>query len=614
MQESKIISYNRDDFFLIKTSQLKKGEYIGRIKSIEPTQVLMSVYIFPEDTRDGRKEYMSSYEVFYTKNEIIYQFKGGEKKVFVLELEDYIKRKYIILDKENEDKFYFRRQSYDEKSNSFYPYLQKTCYCQKYFNPDLPFKTCGCGNYFHPNCLIKSNLSKCWNPNCKIDCTFFLTEKEKEQKKKNIKAQNVSNQNIPPPQKSVEIPENFFNQVKKEKSEIITLDEFASIKTPDGSKKAKKGDKDRNAKIDFILAKGNNSAEKRIKRDPHVINLGIKDEKNPFTITYDTTVYTRKSNQGTIKLESFSMEDIKRKTETEREKARHLFFTKLIDGINMLLKDQKFLDDFSKEKPDFIPKIALLKTSDKKQIEAQYLELATSIEKNLFEYCDKKTSQTYLNFLREFSASMKNAISILYRLILGDISAEEFSKFKPDDFLPEEKRKQKEELIRKAVQDMQFKEPMIIRATQVKGRMLTEIQDNIDTNKTNFIMDMMMNMNSEGGMSSEYHQKIKKMKEQYPKMSDNDIKFLVDAKEPSQDEIQNKLNSIIQETMNLEEQKELFSYRQNKLMKKAERYFKKKKDVKINEEKNNGVAMFLGKKIGDSHEYIKFISLDIKPY
>ena len=209
---------------------------------------------------------------------------------------------------------------------------------------------------------------------------------------------------------------------------------------------------------------------------------------------------------------------------------------------------------------------------------------------------------------------MKNAISILYRLILGDISAEEFSKFKPDDFLPEEKRKQKEELIRKAVQDMQFKEPMIIRATQVKGRMLTEIQDNIDTNKTNFIMDMMMNMNSEGGMSSEYHQKIKKMKEQYPKMSDNDIKFLVDAKEPSQDEIQNKLNSIIQETMNLEEQKELFSYRQNKLMKKAERYFKKKKDVKINEEKNNGVAMFLGKKIGDSHEYIKFISLDIKPY
>ena len=132
MQESKIISYNRDDFYLIKNATLRKGQFIGRIKSIEPTQVIMSVYIFPEDTRDGRKEYMSSYEVFYTKNEIKYQFNGQEKKVFVLELEDYIKRKYIILEKENEDKFYFRRQSYDEKNNSFYPYLQKTCYCQKY--------------------------------------------------------------------------------------------------------------------------------------------------------------------------------------------------------------------------------------------------------------------------------------------------------------------------------------------------------------------------------------------------------------------------------------------------------------------------------------------------
>ena len=615
MQESKIISYNRDDFYLIKTPTLKKGEFIGRIKSIEPSQVIMSVYIFPEDTRDGRKEYMSLYEVFYTKTEIKYKFTGEEKKVFVLELEDYIKRKYIILEKENEDKFYFRRQSYDEKSNSFYPYLQKTCYCQKYFNPDLLFKTCGCGNYFHPSCLITSNISKCWNPNCKIDCTFFLTDAEKELKRKINNSQNASKPIIPPPQKSVEIPENFFNQMKKEKNDIITLDEFASIKGPDVSKKNKKGDKDRNAKIDFILSKGNNSVEKRIKQEQHVINLGIKEEKNPGNITFDTTIYTRKNIQGTIKLESFSSEDIKKKTESEREKARNLFFSKIIDGINMLLKDQKFLDDFSKEKPESIPKINFLKTSDKKQIEAKYKELANSIEKNLFESCDKKTSQTYLSFLREFSASMKNAISILYRVILEDISAEEISKFKPDDFLTEEKRKQKEELIRKTVQNMQFKEPMIIRATQVKGRMLTEIQDNIETNKNNAIMDMMMNLNSEGGMSSEYHQKIKKMKDEYPNMSENDIKFLVDAKEPSQDEIQNKLNSIIQETMNLEEQKELFSYRQNKLMKKAERYFKKKKDVKINDEKNNNsTQMLLGKKFANSHEYIKFISLDIKPY
>ena len=122
---------------------------------------------------------------------------------------------------------------------------------------------------------------------------------------------------------------------------------------------------------------------------------------------------------------------------------------------------------------------------------------------------------------------MENSITIIYRLILGDISAEEISRFKPDDFLPEEKKKEKEELIRKAVQSMEFKEPMVIRATQVKGRMLTEIQDNIEIIKPNYIMDMMLNLNAEGGMSSEYHQKIKKMKEQYPNMSDNDVKFLM---------------------------------------------------------------------------------------
>jgi hypothetical protein len=284
-----------------------------------------------------------------------------------------------------------------------------------------------------------------------------------------------------------------------------------------------------------------------------------------------------------------------------------------MDGISILQKDKKILNDFEKEKPELLPKITLIRNNDKQSIEAHYKELANSIEINLFEHCGKKTSHSYLSFLREFSASMKNAINILYRLILGDLTPKEISKFKPDDFLPEEKRKQKEELIRKTVQNMQFKEPMIIRATQVKGRMLTEIQDNIEINKPNYMMDMMLNLNTESS-SSEYQQKIKKMREEYPGFSENDVKFLVEAKEPSQDDIEDKLNSLIHKTLSLEEQKELFDFRQNKLMKKAERFFKKKKDVKNNEKNNNCDKMFLGKKFGNSHEYIKFISLDIKPY
>ena len=162
---------------------------------------------------------------------------------------------------------------------------------------------------------------------------------------------------------------------------------------------------------------------------------------------------------------------------------------------------------------------------------------------------------------------------------------------------------------------MQFKEPMIIRATQVKGRMLSEIQDNIEINKPNYIMDMMLNLNTES-TSSEYYQKIKKMKEEYPSFSDNDIKFLVEAKDPSRDEVENKLNSLIHKTLNEEEQKVLFEFRKNQLMRKAERFFKKKKDGKNGNNINlkNGKNSFLGKKFLNSQDYIKHISLDIKPY
>ena len=626
MQESKIISYTRDEYYLIKDSSYKRGEFIGKIKAIGPVQVILSVYIFPEDTKDGRKEHMSSFEVFFTKKEIPYKFIGNEIQVIVLELEEYIKRKYILNDKVNENVLYFRRQNYDEKNNSFYPYLQKTCYCQKYFNPDFLFKTCGCGNYFHPSCFMRSNNNKCWNPNCPIDCSIFFTSAELVEKRKKINQIN-SQSPIPAPQKSVEISEAFFasSKIKKEKNnnsnDIISLEEFAEIKGQDSSKKSKKVD--RNLAIDMLLSKGNintnsvNSVEKKIKQEPHVINLGIKEEKNS-NFLFETTIYSRKSNQNFIKLESVSYEELKKKTDSEREKARNILYSKIIQGINMLQKNPKVLDDFEKEKSELIPYITLIRKKDKNEIEKKYKELSNSIENHLFEYCDKKTSQNYFSFLREFSASMKNSIMILYRLILGDITPEEISKFKPDDFLPEEKRKQKEELIRKAVQNMQFKEPMVIRAMQVKGRMLSEVQDNIEINKTDFITDMMSNMNSEGSAYSEYHQKVKKMKEEYPNMNENDIKFLVEAKEPSLDEIQNKLNSIIQETLNLEEQKELFSYRQSKLMKKAERYFKKKKDKNCDEKSNkndNNVGNYLiGKKFVNPQEYIKFISLEIKPY
>ena len=196
---------------------------------------------------------------------------------------------------------------------------------------------------------------------------------------------------------------------------------------------------------------------------------------------------------------------------------------------------------------------------------------------------------------------IKNSKKLLFKIILGELSPEEISKFKVDDFLPEEKRREKEELKNKEIQKIKFNGPMQIMAISNKGRMLTEIQDNIDINKNNYIMDNQINMITEEKQSFwEYSQKYKDMKDKYPYMSENDVKFLVEAKEPNEEDIQSKINSIIQETLDLEEQKEFLSFRRNKLKKKAERYYKKLND--------GSDKKFLGKKIQD---YIEFISLDI---
>ena len=150
---------------------------------------------------------------------------------------------------------------------------------------------------------------------------------------------------------------------------------------------------------------------------------------------------------------------------------------------------------------------------------------------------------------------------------------------------------------------MKFDGPMTFMAISNKGRMLTEIQDNIEINKNNYIINTHVTTQEEKLIFNQFSQKMKKMKEKYPNMNENDAKFLIEAMEPDEEEIQKKLSTMINETLNLEEQKEFLSYRKNKLRKKAEKYYKKE---------NDGTdKKLLAKKIQD---YINIISLGIKSY
>ena len=543
---------------------------------------------------------MSQYEIFLTNYEILYKFIGEESQVSVTDLPNYIKRKYIQKENLSSRKLYFQRQVYLE-NGQFSPNLQKICYCQKFFNPDNNFKICCCGNYFHPMCFIRGETNKCWNKNCSFDCSVYfssdITFDNKTKLSQSVMENSESNSQT---KKSVIMNENIFLNNKLNDTNYTNDPDSDEINTAEVVKKSKQESSINNIiTIEQILSKIHvEDKEKKNKQDSS-INLGFKTEKklngNNPTKLFETTIFEKKNingNQTLIKVLRNYHEEAKKRIEAERERTRKIIYENLINGIKFLQNNTKILDDIEKEKQNLKENISLIRDNNSALIETHYKEISKSIEDNLFDNCDKKVNSTYYAFLQEFALLIKNSQQLLFRVIIGDLTPEEISKFKGDDFLPEEKRKEKEELKQKEIQKMKFEGPMKIQAISNKGRMLTEIQDIIDVNKNN-IYNINYNMETPGmdieeqqylpdGKNNpkyEYRQKMKLMQEKYPNLKENDIKFMIDYKDPNEDDIQNKLNSIIQENLGLEDIKDLLAFRRKKLMKKAEKYYKKGKDI-----------------------------------
>ena len=106
------MEYKEGDFVLIKDKRYKAKQFIGEIATkLENDNYNFYVYIFPEDTKEGRQSYMSSYEVFFTPTQTTHYLSGEEhQKVEVLSLEDYVDKKYFDT-KKSEHPLYFFRQS-----------------------------------------------------------------------------------------------------------------------------------------------------------------------------------------------------------------------------------------------------------------------------------------------------------------------------------------------------------------------------------------------------------------------------------------------------------------------------------------------------------------------
>ena len=153
------MDYKKGEFLLIKDEAYKAKCFIGQIIKKVNNDYLMYVYIFPEDTKDGKQTYMSSFEVFLIPDEKMYFLDGTkEEKVKVVSLDEYINRKYINLD-EKCDTLYFKRQIYNMEKNLFFPgelELPRICLCQQIFNPDIPFVLSSSGEIFHNECRLQS--------------------------------------------------------------------------------------------------------------------------------------------------------------------------------------------------------------------------------------------------------------------------------------------------------------------------------------------------------------------------------------------------------------------------------------------------------------------------
>ena len=152
------MDYKEGNFFLIKDETYKANYFIGEIDKKVNDEYLLYVYIFPEDTEDGKQSYMSSFEVFLIPNQKVCLLDGTkEEKVEVVSLEEYINRKYKNLD-EKSVPLYFKRQNYYIERNLFVPgELPRICICQQIFNPDNPF-VFKSGEIFHDECLIQAGL------------------------------------------------------------------------------------------------------------------------------------------------------------------------------------------------------------------------------------------------------------------------------------------------------------------------------------------------------------------------------------------------------------------------------------------------------------------------
>ena len=401
------MDYCKGDFYLIEDHNYKSNKYIGEIirdKNKEKNIYLINIYIFPEDTKDGRQQYMSQFEVFLNPTQQLYEFTDiKEQKVLVVSLEDYILLKYNMdQSQKNMYPLYFYRQSYSLENNIFLPEtLPRICYCHEIFNPDIPFQKCECGNYFHPDCLLQSKNGKCWSSNCNYDCNKFLNEKEQIKKFQLL-----------------------YGDIKQEIKNITKdLDDDNIFENDLLNKKTYRDNNDDKAhKSESSKEKENSESNER--------KLEKEDNK-----------------------EDMKANNVEFISERKRERARKIIFFNLLEGKKIIQKDINTSEKNQKYTNTEIYK--LIKEGEDTLILKHLKELSEQIEKNLYNKYSN-TPSSYFNYILIFNQCKFDSIELLIKIVFGEFTPEEIIQFTESDFLSNKQKikvdeKKKEEINKMAI-------------------------------------------------------------------------------------------------------------------------------------------------------------------
>ena len=530
------MKYNIGNFYLIKKNykDLNLNGFIGEILQKNENELYtLKIYIFPESTTIGRQSYMGKNEIYSTDKNILYQFTGqNEIKIEVIPLDRYINLK--LKDQPLGNDIYFYRQSYSFETKKFNPQkLPKICFCKKIFNPDLTFKQCICGNFFHLDCFIKESTNECWVENCHYNCNNFLdlSQQIRKMMSKSDKNDDISNNNNnnnktdnDKQQNKQNNNSNFFYQFefKKNNSELL-------------NKKTK-----RNSEDDII----------NISRDS-TLNLSKKSTSSFTTQSKNDKIeqslnLTRKSKSSIIIGSSNKIQE-----NINREKGLSLIYKVLKEGLELIQNNFDLRNQYEQN------------NNRNKITNTNLSNFSEQIEKNLF-LLYKSNSSLYKNFLLEFNKIKKNSQDLLFKIIFGHYTPEQISNFKGDDFLSEEKKKEKEIQKLAQMESMKFKnESNNIKMTMSKGNLLTEKEVFIESNNhenENINLNLKM-INSDD--------KILEKQKQFPDLKISDIKNLISMETPGQQYIKQRLRQMLKQNLDINSLNYFKEKRRNMLIRKA---------------------------------------------